>query len=91
MPSVLIRDVPANDLDQIRSAAAGQGTSLQSYLRDTVHMQAAYLRRREALARVAEQLRDRPGIPARERHAVLDAISEAHTQRAAQLNDRPLP
>jgi predicted DNA binding CopG/RHH family protein len=30
-----------DDLDQIRSAAAKRGTSLQNYLRDAVHAQAA--------------------------------------------------
>jgi hypothetical protein len=59
MPNVLIRDVPADDLDQLRSAAAARDTSLQNYLRDAVHAQAVYLRRRAALTRAAERLRDR--------------------------------
>ena len=41
MSDVLIRDVPADDLDQIRSAAAEKGTSVQNYLRDAVHAQVA--------------------------------------------------
>ncbi len=89
MSNVLIRDVPEDDLDQIRSAAAEQGTSLQNYLRDAVHAQAAYLRRQEALARTAERLHGRSKVPAEERNAVLDAVEEAHAERADQLGDRP--
>jgi hypothetical protein len=89
MPNVLIRDVPVDDLDQIRSAAATQGSSLQSYLRDAVHAQASYLRRQEALARVAEELLGRPPVPTNERQAVLDAIADAHDERADQLGQRP--
>ena len=91
MPNVLIRDVPADDLDQIRPAAADRGTSLQNYLRDAVHAQAAYLRRQAALTRAAERLRDRTEVPADERRAVLDAIADAHTERADQLSYRPAP
>jgi acyl-CoA reductase-like NAD-dependent aldehyde dehydrogenase len=91
MPNVLIRDVPADDLDQIRSAAAARGTSLQSYLREAVHAQAAYLRRQETLTRAAERLRDQTEVPADERRAVLDAIADAHTERADQLSYRPAP
>lgn len=91
MPDVLIRDVPGEDLDQIRSAAAQRGTSLQSYLRDAVHAQAIYLRRQSALARIAERLGGGPNVPPDERRAVLDAIERAHTERRAQLSDRPAP
>ncbi|MFN2494430.1 MAG: hypothetical protein ABR608_00760 [Pseudonocardiaceae bacterium] len=80
--------MPADDLDQIRSAAADQDMSLQNYLRDAVRAQAAYLRRQAALAKTAERLRGRPEVPADERHAVLDAIADAHTERADELNDR---
>lgn len=91
MPNVLIRDVPADDLERMRSAAAARGTSLQSYLLAAVQAQAAYLRRQEALAKAAERLHDRPGVPADERRAVLDAIAQAHAERADQLSDRPGP
>ncbi len=91
MPNVLIRDVPADDLEQIRSAAAQQGTSLQSYLRDAVRAQAVHLRRQAALTRTAERLRGRPDVPADERRAVLDAIADAHTERAEQLSRPPAP
>ncbi len=88
MPNVLIRDVPPGDLEQIRSAAAEQGTSLQNYLRDAVHAQAAYLRRQEALARTAQRLQGRPGVADNERDAVLDAIEDAQVARSDQLSDR---
>ncbi|MGH3888919.1 MAG: hypothetical protein ACRDSZ_20580 [Pseudonocardiaceae bacterium] len=89
MSNVLIRDVPGDDLDQIRSAAAERGTSLQNYLRDVILAQAAYLRRHEALARTAERLGGRPEVPADERQAVLDAIADGHSEQADQLIDRP--
>lgn len=91
MPNVLIRDVPADDLEQIRSAAAERGTSLQNYLRDAVHAQALYVRRQAALAEAAERLQGRPEVPAGERDAVLDAIARAHDERADQLSDRLEP
>ena len=91
MPNVLIRDIPADDLDQLRSAAAEQGTSVQSYLRDAVHAQAVYLRRQAALARTAERLRGRPEVPDDERRTVLDAITDAHAERAEQLSGPPAP
>lgn len=89
MSNVLIRDVPGDDLEQIRAAAAQKGTSLQGYLRDAVHAQAVYLRRQEALARVSEQLRGRAGVPDEERRAVLEAVEDASDERADQLSGRP--
>jgi hypothetical protein len=89
MTNVLIRDVPADDLDQIRSAAAERGTSVQAYLRDAVHAQAAYLRRQDALARAAERLQGQPEVPDDERAAVLDAIDDAYTQRPDRFSDQP--
>lgn len=89
MPNVLIRDVPVADLDQIRSAAAERGTSLQNYLRDAILAQAAYLRRQEAIVRTTERLGGRSEVPAEERQAVLDAIADVHNERASQLIDRP--
>lgn len=89
MPNILIRDVPPEDLEQIRAAAKERGTSLQNYLRDAVHAQAAYLRRRAALARTADRLGTQPAVPEEERQAVLDAIDDAHAERASQLVDRP--
>ena len=88
MPNVLIRDVPAEDLDQIRHAASRQGTSLQGYLRDTILAQASYLRRREALARTKERLAGSAGVSEEERKAVLSAVEEAHGERADRLSGR---
>lgn len=89
MPNVLIRDVPPDDLDQIRAAAARQGTSLQSYLREALRSQAAFLRRQRALATTARRLRNRPEVSESERAAVLDAIDDAHGERSEQLAGRP--
>lgn len=85
MANVLIRDVPPDDLERIRSAAAEQGTSLQSYLRETLHTQAAYLRRQEALHGVVERLRDRSAVADDDRDAVLDAVDATHDERAEDL------
>ena len=85
MPNVLIRDVSPDDLNEIRSAAAERGSSLQNYLRDAVHAQAAYLRRQAALARTAHRLQGLPAVPDRERREILDAIEDAHADRADQL------
>lgn len=82
MPDLVIRDVAAEDVDQLRSGAADQGTSLQRYLRDAVHGQAAYLRRQSVLAAAAERLRGRPHVPADERRAVLDALGDPHAECA---------
>lgn len=86
MSNVLIRDVPANDLDEIRAAAAQRGTSLQSYLRDALHAQAVYLRRQAALARTSERLRGQATVPDQERRAVLEAMDSATDERADQLS-----
>jgi len=85
MPNVLIREVPAEDLDLIRTAAAEEGRSLQSYLRDAVRGQASYLRRQAALSRTAERLQGRQEVPAHERARVLEAVEHAHVERAEQL------
>ena len=88
MPDVLIRDVPADDLAEVRAAATAQGRSLQSYLRETVQAQADHLRRQAALARAADRLAGREGVPDDERAAVLDAIEAEHADRAARLGDQ---
>ena len=89
MPNVLIRDVLPDDLDEIRSAAARSGSSLQNYLRDAVHAQATYLRRQAALARTADRLAGRPAVTEKERQAVLDAVDAADEERAVDLLHRP--
>jgi len=89
MSNVLIRDVPVDDLEQIRSAAAAQGTSLQNYLLTAVRAQAAYLRRQSALAKTIQRLQGQAAVPEDDRAAVLDSIDAAHQQRADQLGGRP--
>ncbi len=89
MTNVLIRDVPPDDLDQLRAVAAERGTSLQSYLREAVHDQAVYLRRQAAIARTSERLRGQAEVPDSERDAVLAAVDRAHHERADQLSGRP--
>lgn len=81
VPNVLIRDVPEDDLEQIRAVAAEKGMSLQAFLREAVHTQAAHLRRRAALQRAADRLRAAPATPAEERLAVLDAVDEERSDR----------
>lgn len=86
MPNVLIRDVPADDLAQMRSAAAARGVSLQAYLLAAMHAQAAHLRRQETLNRVAARLADQPAVTEHDRTAVLDAMDDALADRGAQLS-----
>lgn len=88
MSDVLIRDVPAEDLERIRAAAVARGESLQSYLRDALQAQASYLRRQDALKRAEDRLSDRPQVPEGERQAVLDAVEAAHVSRADELGGR---
>lgn len=88
MSNVLIRDVPTEDLERLRAAASARGVSLQSYLRDAVRAQASFLRRQEALARTADRLEDRAGVPEAERQAVLEAIDTAHALRAEELGEQ---
>lgn len=83
---MLIRDVAADDLDQIRAAAAARGVSLQAYLLDAVRAQAAHLRRRAALDRTAARLAQRPAVGEQDRTAVLEAIDDADAERGEQLS-----
>lgn len=85
MTNVLIRDVPTEDLERIRVAARAQGVSLQNYLRGTVHAQARYLRRQEALEQSTQRLAGRGEVSDDERQAVLDAIDTAHRSRSGEL------
>ena len=88
MSDVLIRNVPADDLDRIRAAAAAEGVPLQRYLREAVRAQARFLRRQDAIARTANRLRDRPEVSDIERQAVLDAIAAEEASTADELADR---
>jgi hypothetical protein len=87
VPNVLIRDVPDDDLEQIRAAAAARGLSLQAYLREGLGMQAAQLRRAAAVAAVAARLSARPPVTQADRRAVMDAVASAHDERARTLGD----
>ena len=89
MSNVLIRDVASEDLEQIKEAAAERGTTLQAYLLETVHAQAAFLRRRDALARTAGRLQGQAQVSDAARQGVLDAIGAAHDERAAELSEQP--
>lgn len=89
MPNVLIRDVPPDDLGQLRAMAAERGTSLQTYLRGVLHAQAVYLRRQAAIVHISERLRGLPEVPDGERRAVLAAVDRVHDERAEQLSGRP--
>lgn len=88
MPNVLIRDVPDDDLRELKAAAADRNVSLQSYLLDAVYAQATYLRRQAALARTGRRLHGRSPVGDDDRQAVLDAVEAAHAERADQLLDR---
>jgi hypothetical protein len=85
MTDVLLRGVPAADLEQIRTAAAASGASVHAYLRDTVHAQAVHLRRQAALAAAGCRLESGPAVPEGERQAVLDAVDRADDDRGEQL------
>lgn len=85
MPNVLIRDVPAEDLEELRAAAVAAGEPLQARLLAAVRSQAVYLRRQAALAHIAERLTDQAAVPERERAAVLGSIAANHAARADQL------
>jgi hypothetical protein len=84
---VLIRDVPSDDLELIRSAAADRGVSLQSYLRSAVQAQATYLRRQDALRRLGQRLQGGEPVPEPERAAVLDAMESEHTKRSREIDE----
>lgn len=88
MSDVLIRDVPESDLERLRAEAAARGVSLQRLLAETLHMQAAHLRRREALARTDARLHGRRPVSDAEREAVLDTIDREHADRSSELADR---
>ena len=91
MSNVLIRDVASDDLERIKAAAAENGTSLQAYLGETLRAQAAFLRRRDALAAIAQRLEVRDPVPESARAAVLDEIDAANEARARDLTDRYAP
>ena len=85
MSDVLLRGVPAEDLDLIRAAASAAGASVQRYLRDTVHAQAVHLRRQAAITAAEQRLHGRPAVPDAERQAVQDGTDRADADRGDQL------
>ena len=88
MPDVLIRDVPRDDLDVLRSTAARLGISPQSYLRGVLQAQATHLRRQEALARTSSRLDGQPEVPEVERTGVLAAVGAESERRGQELAQR---
>jgi hypothetical protein len=88
MPDVLIRNVPPEDLQVIRDAADERGISVQAYLQEVMHAQAAYVRRQDALGRIRERLEGSPGVPEGERSAVLQTIADENDRRGQQLGNR---
>lgn len=89
MSNVLVRNVPDEDLELLREAAANEGVSLQNYLLDAVHAKAAYLRRQSALIKLSDRL-EGEHVPADERQAALEAIDDAGQERQEQLVDRTM-
>jgi hypothetical protein len=89
MSNVLLRGVSPEDLEQIKKAAAQRGATLQAYLWETVHAQAAYLRRQDALARTAQRLHGRPAVSDEAREAVLGAIAATNDERGSWVSQRP--
>ncbi len=85
MTDVLLRGLPAEDLEPIRAAAAAAGSSVQSYLRDTVHAQAVHLRRQAAITAAGQRVLGRAPVPEGERQAVLDTVDGIDDDRGDQL------
>ncbi|PWJ53652.1 hypothetical protein SAMN06264364_11155 [Quadrisphaera granulorum] len=85
MPDVLIRDVPSEDLEVIRSVAAERGLTLQAYLLSAVQMHAAHERRQQTLRALERTLHGLPPVALEDRQSVLDAIGEALAERSDGL------
>lgn len=83
MSNVLIRNVPPEDLDKLRAAAAASGESLQSHSVAAVRSQAAYLRRRSALKVIQARLQGRAAVPEKERTLEAVGIPQALEDAAA--------
>jgi hypothetical protein len=74
---VLIRDLPEDELAEMKAAAAAAGRSLQSYLRsEVVHAHVVYLRRLRAIESAAERLAGRRPLPDESREAAFDAAAD---------------
>lgn len=74
MTDVLLRDVPDDELADLKAAADAAGMSLQGYLRsDVVGAHVTYLRRISAIAATERRLANRRPLS----DAALDAALEA--------------
>lgn len=80
MGNVLIRDVPENDMQVIKDAAARDGRSVQAYLLATLCDRAAYERRQAALRALDEHLAGETPLTDKDRDAVDAAVSKAIDQ-----------
>lgn len=77
MTDVLLRDVPEDELAELKTAAEAAGQSLQGYLRaDVVHAHVVYLRRVNAVAASARRLAGRRPLPDASRQAAWDAAAD---------------
>lgn len=74
---MLIRDIPSEQLEELKAAATRQGLSLQAYLLATVAAQSAYERRQHALRRTTDRLRGKKPLTTRDRAAMRRAIDTA--------------
>jgi hypothetical protein len=80
--NVLIRDVPEDDIAQLRADARAQGKSLQAYMLDLVHERAAAARNRRVVGQVAERLAATG--PQVDDTTAVDVIAEARSRRSAR-------
>ncbi|HWL44714.1 MAG TPA: hypothetical protein VNQ73_17360 [Ilumatobacter sp.] len=77
MTDFLLRDVPDEDMDELKAAAHDAQQSLQAYLRESVvHQHAIYLRRLRAIANTERRLAGRTPIPDDARQAAWDAAAD---------------
>lgn len=77
MSDVLLRDVPDDELAELKAAANAAGQSLQRYMRaNVVHAHVVYLRRLGALAAAEQRLAGRRPLPDDVREAAWDAAAD---------------
>lgn len=77
MSDVLLRDVPDDELAELKAAAEASSQSLQGYLRsDVVHTHVVYLRRLRAIAATERRLAGRRPLSNASRRAAWDAAAD---------------
>ncbi len=77
MSNVLLRDVPEDELTDLKAAAEAVGQSLQAYLRaHVIHAHVVYLRRLRAIAATEHRLTGRRPLPDSSREAAWDAAAD---------------